>query len=242
MAFRAFPTTLLVALSTAFAAYVEAAPQNITVYPTSGVQGTPVSGYIGSFTASENNSTAASFFALVDWGDGDENPALIEQSPFPGLFTVTSTHTYMSPGTYDLFISVLDYTDNTTNNSGIDITIQPAPIIVTGRYFPSTPNVEFDQVIATFIDENPSDASLLDITVQIDWGDGSLVVPATAVTRVGSSNSYQIVGSHIYSLAGLKVVTFEVTDGNNQSMATGTSFTGDRVFADGFDPSSASSG
>jgi hypothetical protein len=234
MRVTAFRIAVLVALAISFFPSLYALPLNILVYPSTGVQGTPVAGFIGSFAASESNPSISSFIATIDWGDSTSTAGTIAESGIAGLYTVSGTHTYVASGMYDLFIFASDSADSTNNNSGRVITIQNAPLIVTGNYFDSTIYVGFYEVVATFVDENPY-ASIADFGAAIEWEEGALPESASAIARIGSSNTYQVYGTHTYDVPGLKVVTVTVTDFNNHNFTSGMSFTGDRIFAGNFD-------
>ena len=225
----------LIVIALGLSADVHAAPKNLDVYAWSGTQGTPLAGYVASFATTESNPSIASLSASVNWGDGSPvDAAIVEASGFPGLYAVSDTHTYISAGAYFVTVRVDDATDNGEASGFNTATIQNAPLVVTGTYFSSMPNVAFNGLVATFADQNPY-ATLVDLTATINWGDGSPLGTASAITRIGSSDVYDVMGTHTYTVVGLETVTITVNDSNNQNMATGTSYTGDRIFADGFD-------
>lgn len=210
-----------------------AAAQNVEVYARAGVQGTPLTGYVASFTTSESSPSLASLSSTINWGDGTLTAGTIETSVIAGLFTVSNSHTYLSAGTYTISVTVTDSSDGGNGSGGNVATIQNAPLIVTGMYFQTKPNVPFNGLIATFLDQNPY-ASIADFTATVNWGDGTALGIA-AISQIGLSDTYDVTANHTYALSGLKVVTITVHDGNNLNMATGTSYTGDRIFANGFD-------
>ena len=216
-------------------AELHAAPTNLDVYARSGTQGTALTGYVASFATSESNPSIAFLTGSIDWGDGSPlAAATIGVSGFPGLYAISDTHTYVSAGTYFVTVTINDASDNGEASNFNTATIQNAPLVVTGTYFPSTPNIAIDELVATFTDQNPY-ATIGDFTATINWGDGSPSGPASAITQVGASNVYAVMGTHTYTAAGLKTVTITVNDSNNQNGAAGTSYTGDRIFANGFD-------
>lgn len=223
-----------VAIGLGLSGHLPAAVQNLNVYPLSGVQGFAISGYVADFTTSEASPSIGDLSAVIDWGDGSATAGTIQTSVIAGLFTVSDTHTYASAGVYSISVNVVDASDFGNETAFNNATILDAPLIVTGAYFPTSLNVAFNESIATFADLNPY-ATIIDFTATINWGDGSPLAAAT-IMRIGSSNSYSVTGGHTYTLPGLKVVTVAVNDSNNGNSATGTSYTGDRVFADGFEP------
>ena len=223
---------LVMLLATGLSPILRAAPQNLVVYAHSGVQGTPISGYVASFGVSESNPSIADLTATIDWGDGTTNSGTIETSGFPGLYAVSGTNTYVSAGSYSLSVSVFDSSDSGNASGSNTVTIQNAPLVVTGIYFDTSANVPFDGVIATFIDENPY-AAISDFTATVNWGDGSSLSSATVASQ-GPGTSYNVTGTHTYVAPGLKTVTVTVNDTNNQNTVAGISYTGDRIFANGF--------
>jgi hypothetical protein len=225
---------LLLAMGLGFTAHLCAAPTGLDVYARSGVQGTPITGYVASFATTESNPSIGNLTATINWGDSSASPGTIETSGFSGLYTVSGTHTYVSAGNYAMSVDVFDITDAGDAIGSSTVAIQNAPLILTGTYFATTVNVAFNGLVATFVDENPY-ATVGDLTATIDWGDGSPLAAASAISRIGSSDAYDVSGTHTYTVPGLETVTISVTDANNFNNAIGTSYTGDRIFASGFD-------
>lgn len=234
MSMRGIACGLGVAIGLGASFHLSAAVQNLDVFARSGVQGTAITGYVAIFSTSEPNPAIGSLSAIIDWGDSAVTPATIEDSGIPGVFAVSGTHTYVGASVYTIGVTVLDLNDDDTASGSNNATIEAAPLTVTGIYFPTTLNVFFNEPIATFVDENPY-VTLADLAATIDWGDGSAEATPSAITQIGSSNSYMVVGGHTYTAPGLKVVVVVVADNNNDNIALGTSYTGDRVFADGFE-------
>jgi len=89
--------------------------------------------------------------------------------------------------------------------------------------------VLFSGVVARFSDADPA-ALPSDFTATIDWQDG-VVTPGTI--SKDPSGGFDVAGGHTYSIGGLKVVVVTIQDIGGSS-ASAVSFTGDRIFADGF--------
>jgi hypothetical protein len=114
--------------------------------PIAGSAPTTLSGPVAQFTVSDATATAASYAATIDWGDGTNSPGTITGSN--GTFTVSGDHTYATPGSYPITVTISDLHDQhntatTTNNADITpvcpgTSAQSAPLIVTAAPAPVT--------------------------------------------------------------------------------------------------------
>lgn len=62
---------------------------------------------VGTFTDADMASTAASFTATINWGDGHVTSGIVTQTS-PGQYNVTGSNTYAHMGTYNVKVDVLD--------------------------------------------------------------------------------------------------------------------------------------
>jgi hypothetical protein len=75
-----------------------------------GTAGQPVSGTVATFTDPDTNATAGEYSASISWGDGSASAGTISGSG--GGFTVSAAHTYASPGSYAITVTISDLTDS----------------------------------------------------------------------------------------------------------------------------------
>src|SRR5207244_12654639 len=85
----------------------EADNLSLTANNISGSQGTPINNaHVATFTDTYTGNIASDFTANIDWGDGTTTLGTV--SGASGSFTVNGSHTYASPGTDQITVSVLD--------------------------------------------------------------------------------------------------------------------------------------
>src|SRR5262249_41968325 len=70
--------------------------------------GMPFSGPVASFTDDNLSAPVTDFTATVSWGDGSPDSAASVSALGGGQFGVAAAHTYATPGTFTLTLSVLD--------------------------------------------------------------------------------------------------------------------------------------
>jgi hypothetical protein len=65
---------------------------------------------IASFVDPNMVETANAYTAMIDWGDGSPvSPGVVTADPtIPGKFIVTGSHTYMNPGTFPVYVEIID--------------------------------------------------------------------------------------------------------------------------------------
>ncbi len=93
---------------------------------------------VATFTDYDNTKTAASFTASINWGDGTAPSAGTITANGSGGFNVTGTHTYLTPGTFNVDTQVADGNNNFARTR-------------------STANVKAATVTAVTSSVNPSD-------------------------------------------------------------------------------------
>jgi N-acetylneuraminic acid mutarotase len=92
-------------------------------------------------------------------------------------------------------------------------------ITPTGKSFSMTEGLSATPIVATFVDDNTS--ATLQATVH--WGDGSSS-PGTVSPVSGTTNTYQVTGTHTYAEEGMRATSIDITDTQNstQASASGT--------------------
>ena len=75
--------------------------------------GVPFDGAVASFVDGTPTAQSTNFTATITWGDGTGGPGTVS-GPAGGPFTVSGMHTYTSPGSYSLNVSLHDNVDNAT--------------------------------------------------------------------------------------------------------------------------------
>jgi hypothetical protein len=178
-------------------------------------------------TISDSNhaDTASEFSVTVDWGDGTETAETVVQArgqfdvPIPGLFIVNGDHTYDDAGTFTLVANITGPGSIALSASG--------PLTVTDNisgysegFFLSADGTISGNV-GTFTDIAYEGQSIANYSATIDWGDGTGVMPPSiGITQQGSSNVFNIDGSHTYTSNGLYLVTETVHETPEQNTTT----------------------
>jgi hypothetical protein len=181
----------------------------------------PAGTQVATFTDSNASDTAASFTAIIDWGDGTTTAGTVSGSN--GSFTVTGgPQTYTDERGLDdaVTTTVTRTADNTSVTITGQATVGEADVLsltannISGNSGQPLNNVQ----VATFTDTYAGHAGS-DFTALIDWGDGV----TTTGTVVGSAGSFTVDGSHTYTTGGtdqLQVSVFD--DGVGTASASGT--------------------
>jgi hypothetical protein len=189
-----------------------ASPVNI-----SAVQGVAATVQVATFFDYDNSKTAASFTASINWGDGTAPSAGTVTANGSGGFNVTGTHTYATPGTFNVDIQVADSNNNFATTRSPATVKAATTTAVTSSVNPS----DFSQSV-TFTATVTSGAGTPTGSVQFKDNGTNL---GTAVTLNGSgvatvSTSSLSVGSH--------TITAEYAGAANFGASTGT-LTGGQV-------------
>ena len=90
------------------------------------------------------------------------------------------------------------------------------PLTLTARRLHFRPGQQFMLMVGTVTDTDPSAAADgLNLSVSIDWGDGS----SSGASLLKQSGSFAIMGGHRYSSARVFTVTINVTDADGGAKA-----------------------
>lgn len=166
-------------------------------------------GTVATFTDSNKASTAASFTATINWGDGTPATAgTITGSG--GSFTVTGQHTYADEMTASFTVTVSENSPGTSTGSasGTATVTENDVLTATGPpSFTAYTGVAFSGAVATFTDtDTVSPAS--DFTATIQWGDFT----TSPGTVSGSAGHFTVSGTHTYATGGTYVVSVTLAD------------------------------
>ncbi|HEU4934527.1 MAG TPA: FG-GAP-like repeat-containing protein [Pyrinomonadaceae bacterium] len=168
-----------------------AKPVNITAS-----QGVAATVLVATFIDYDNTKTAASFTASINWGDGTSPSAGTVTANGSGGFNVTGTHTYLTPGIFNVETTVAD-----TNNNFAKTT--------------STATVKATTTTAVSSSVNPSDFSQsVTFTATVTSGGGT---PTGSVqfkdngTNLGTAVSLNGSGVATVSTSSLSAGTHTIT-------------------------------
>jgi len=227
---RSSPHRLLLSalLGISCIATVANAAVSLTASHVSGVEGTTFNGAVATFTTNDPSPLVSNFVATIVWGDGSTTAGAVTSSG--GGFDITGTHAYSDEGAYLMSVTVFDFSDASQASVPNAVYVEDAPLAALGIYFGSNAGVLFSGTVAHFSDANPS-ALVSEFLASINWGDGTSSSGSISSAPAGG---YDVSGTHTYATAGLQIVIVAIADIGGSS-ATAVSYTGDRIFANGFD-------
>lgn len=169
----------------------------------------------------------------VSWGDGgsntlgDGNVFVTQFGAPPGdVVYVQGDHTYMTPGDFQVRVTITDVGGSATfalTEAIITAGPPPPPMLVPANVLRGIAGNKLDPVAASFTVAEP-DATTADFAATIDWGDGSETDDGV-ITLIGGTDTqtnFQVTGDHIYAEAGSYsvVVTLTTLGSNAQSVTT----------------------
>jgi hypothetical protein len=159
------------------------------------------------------------YAAVIDWGDGTTDYAIVSGGGNPYSYSFNGSHTYAQNGSYSVTVSVTDQNGSTgTSNAATATVTNVAPTVDTPFVSPAktTEGTETGfSVSGTFFD--PAGALDQPYTAVVNWGDGT---PTDTASVDVNSFSYSFNGNHTYAEEGTYNVTVSVTDKDG---ATGVS-------------------
>ena len=191
-------------------------------------EGTVLSGTaVGTFTDGNTLAPLTDYSITINWGDASPNdscvqpncalPGNVTVSGGGGSYTVNGTHTYANAEEnaplYNVTITVNDVDgQSTVINSSVKfvdapLVADPTPIAFGGQEGTAVVN----QPVGIFYDEFPN-APAGDYTILINWGDGSLPTPPSALDDLGTvpsdplgnpAHKWRVRGTHLYTEGGL---------------------------------------
>jgi hypothetical protein len=175
--------------------------------PISGVEGTPFSGVVATFTDANPFGQLSEYSAVITWGDGSTNVGVITDGG-EGVYNVSGSHNYIEKGSYVVTVDITDV-GGYLASAGSTANIADAPIAAIGRAIMPVENTAFVAIVAGVTDSNPYGITN-DFTATIDWGDGAS--SSGAIVAAITPGQFDVVGSHTYSQQGLYVVLVTIQD------------------------------
>jgi hypothetical protein len=152
-----------------------------------------------------DSSSASSFTASIDWGDGTVTTGTVSGSG--GTYTVSGSYTYSNDFPYTTIVTVNDSNGNTDTAYG-QATVSESTLAISGATVQPKEAVSGTFTVATFTDTNPTYGPG-DYEASIDWGDGT-VGPGQIATNSGGG--FSISGSHTYLQEGSYAVQVTLND------------------------------
>jgi uncharacterized repeat protein (TIGR01451 family) len=184
---------------------VNATPVNVNAVATVPATNVPVA----TFTDPGGPDVVGNYTATIDWGDGSgTTTGTITVNA--GTFTVTGTHTWATPGTYNMTVTIQHLNSPPAVVNPIATVTAPGGVATTT---PATINGIEGQtltgVVVGSFTSTKTTAVTTDFKATINWGDGTAVSTGTIV-KVGTGQ-FQVKGTHTYKKFGTFPVTVVVT-------------------------------
>ncbi|MDB5300381.1 MAG: hypothetical protein JWO87_2044, partial [Phycisphaerales bacterium] len=138
---------------------------------------------------------------IINWGDGSAPQSLAPNS-------LTTTHTFASPGPATIIASVVDGTGTYANAGNLPITVSPAPTVALSGNPTVTTGSVYSLTLGAVTDPGYSPTGFI-----IHWGDGSQAQSVAAgTTKV----------THTYTASGAQKITVDLLDATGTYPAAGT--------------------
>jgi len=173
--------------------------------------------FVAFFTTPNLLAVATDFAAVVDYGDGTTENAVITASPQPGSFQVGTSKLYDKAGTYPINVVLTSPGGSQIQTSG-SVTVTAAPISVAPVAIVGQSKTQISGLtVATFTSANPK-ALASAYSATISWGDGTTSVGTVAATGLGG---FVVLGDHIFAEGGtFSVVVSIVGSGVGAAIAS----------------------
>lgn len=149
--------------------------------------------------------------AVIDWGDGASDKAIVSGGGDPFTYSFNGDHTYAQSGSYSVTVSVTDQNGSTGTSNPATVTVaNVAPTVGTPDVSPAKTTEGTStgfSISGTFSD--PAGALDQPYTATVDWGDNTST--DKAIVDVNTF-TYSFNGSHTYTKSGTYNVTVSITD------------------------------
>ena len=179
---------------------------------------------VATFTDTNASDTAATFTAMINWGDGTTNAGTLSGSN--GSFSVAGSHTYADEGSEPLSVTITDTANSASLPlSGTVAVAEGDAFTPHGVTFATNPGQSFSGTVATFTDTDTVNVAS-DFNATINWGDNT---PTTAGVISDVAGAITVTGSHTYAATGQDAVTVTLSDdapGTATATATSTANVG----------------
>ncbi len=167
-----------------------------------GVEGTPFTDPVATFTSANPLAVASKFRARIDWGGGVIDPvAIIRPSALAGSFEVSGSHAFDFGATQPISVTVQS-TGGVESTVTSTINVSDAPLAVASNRVTAGVGQFGSLALGTLEDGAAAFSDAGDFTVTVDWGDGT-GGPGRVVPTSASPSSYVVFGdAHAYLAAG----------------------------------------
>lgn len=196
------------------AARVVEAPLSFTGLAVSGIEQTPLTANVATFTHGDGTEPSGNFTATIDWGDGTTGTGAVTETK--GTYTVSGSHTYAEDGAYPVTAVITD-TSSGTATASTKATIAEAPLAATGVAVNAAELTALTAAVTTFTHGSGSEP-MGDFTATVDWGDGT--TGTGTVTAV--DGTYTVSGSHTYAEDGTYAISVTINDASGGSITANT--------------------
>ncbi|MBI4285755.1 MAG: hypothetical protein HY670_07635 [Chloroflexi bacterium] len=151
-------------------------------------------------TMDQNGAPLSGVTVLIDWGDGSTAETT---SDADGAYSVTHTYTAAGVYTVDVTGNKLGYI---SGQASCDILVSVAKAITPTLELNPPEPVVGQQVTASGITSDQDEAPLPDVTVTVDWGDGTITQTTSgAGGAYASTHTYTSAGDYTLSVVGAKL-------------------------------------
>jgi PKD repeat protein len=150
----------------------DAALTNATATSVSATAGTSFTAQVASFADSDPGGTASDYSATINWGDGSSSPGTVAATG--SGFAVNGTHTYASPGSYKISVTIADAGGSSTAADGVATVSAVPPTVVP----PTVTTVPLPVLGKAF------DVRLIKGSVFIKLPGGKTFIPLTAAQEI----------------------------------------------------------
>lgn len=182
------------------------APIQARVLPLTLTENTPFNGNVATFTDSDGNTAPSDYTATITWGDGQTASGTVAATT--NGFSISGSHSYATPGNYQLSISIQD-SDGASATATAQETVADAPLTAVAIPLPGAfDNQPVGGVVATFTDADP-DPAVGDYTASISWGDGH---SSAGMIGIGSQGGFTVSGGNTYTHEGTYTITISIKD------------------------------
>ena len=170
-------------------------PISVSILPIQLNEGQTFSGTVGTFTSTIAGTTAASFSASMDFGNGSIVAGTITGPDSNGVYTVTASNLYTEGGNFTTTLTVTGPSNVSASASGT-ATIIDAPITAVASTNATTVEGNSDPIqLGTFTDADLTPTVPSSYSVSLLWDDG---VTTTGTVQVDPTQPgvFDILGSH----------------------------------------------
>jgi hypothetical protein len=179
---------------------------------------------LGTFTTPDLNSLAGEFIAVVTWGDGTSDQAIVTGQN--GSFLIIGDHTYEQTGSLPVGLTVTNPVTGSSGSANTTASVAVAPWTLSGWFQQGVlAGTNSSLMVGTLQDTDPN-ITASNFSVQIDPSDGGPLAQGT-VTALGNGE-WSVSFRHTWSTAGSYTATMTASGpGGTQQSATSTVVAGD---------------